>query len=121
MISPITSRGMTYKSELTKVIYRGVKVEYTHRYWLDEENNTPFTTPELDVENLKRVNEAWSPPKKVKKEECKTIKLLRDLENKYKSHLSDTIRSKLTKTINYERKLNLEAKIELINEIRRKL
>ena len=48
-------------------------------------------------------------------------KQLKDLKNKYASHLVDEQRVKLTKTINQEEVLKLKAKLELITEIEKKL
>ena len=48
-------------------------------------------------------------------------KQLKDLKNKYSSHLVDEQRIKLTKTINQEEVLKLKSKLELITEIEKKL
>lgn len=48
-------------------------------------------------------------------------KIITDLLNKYKSHLRDAKYSKLTKIINTEEVLKLEAKIEVLIELQGKL
>jgi hypothetical protein len=48
-------------------------------------------------------------------------KEIKDLKNKYKSWLKDLENVKLTKTINQEEVIKLKAKIELLNEIEKKL
>jgi hypothetical protein len=48
-------------------------------------------------------------------------KQLKDLKNKYSSHLVEHQIPKLTKTINQEEILKLRAKLELIKEIEKKL
>ena len=53
--------------------------------------------------------------------EKETKKQLKDLKNKYKSWLKDLENIKLTKTINQEEVIKLKAKIELLNEIEKKL
>lgn len=51
----------------------------------------------------------------------KTEKILKDLKNKYKSWLSEEKLTKLAKTPNYIKQVTLEAKIDILNEIERKL
>ena len=53
--------------------------------------------------------------------EKQTAKIIKDLKNKYASHLVDEQRIKLTKTINQEEVLKLKSKLELITEIEKKL
>lgn len=50
-----------------------------------------------------------------------TEKILKDLKNKYKSWLSKEKVTKLAKTPNYIKQVTLEAKIEILNEIEKKL
>lgn len=53
--------------------------------------------------------------------ENKTEKILRDLKNKYKSWLKEEKVIKLAKTPNYIKEVTLQSKIDLIEEIEKKL
>ena len=53
--------------------------------------------------------------------EKETVKIIKDLKNKYASHLVDEQRVKLTKTINQEEVLKLKAKLEVLTELEKKL
>lgn len=56
-----------------------------------------------------------------REKENKTEKILRDLKNKYKAWLSEEKTTKLAKTPNYIKEVTLQSKIDLIEEIERKL
>lgn len=51
----------------------------------------------------------------------KTEKLVRDLLNKYKSHLQQQTQSKLDRTPNFKYETELQAKISVLNELKSKL
>jgi hypothetical protein len=56
-----------------------------------------------------------------KENEVNLKKELKDLKNKYNSWLKDLENVKLTKTINQEEVIKLRAKLELIQELEKKL
>ena len=53
--------------------------------------------------------------------EKQTAKIIKDLRNKYSSHLVEHQLPKLGKTINQEEVLNLKSKLELLTELEKKL
>lgn len=53
--------------------------------------------------------------------EKQTVKIIKDLKNKYGSWLSTEQGNKLGKTINQEEVLKLKSKLELLKEIEKKL
>jgi hypothetical protein len=56
-----------------------------------------------------------------KENEVNLKKQIKDLKNKYSSHLVDEQRVKLTKTINQEEVLKLKSKLEVLTELEKKL
>ena len=53
--------------------------------------------------------------------EKETVKIIKDLKNKFSSHLVEHQLPKLGKTINQEEVLKLKSKLELLTEIEKKL
>ena len=53
--------------------------------------------------------------------EKQTAKIIKDLRNKYSSHLVEHQLPKLGKTINQEEVLKLKSKLELLTELEKKL
>lgn len=61
IMSPFIEGGYANLKEEERVIYyMGKKVSYMHLYYVCNETNIGFTTTELDVINLKRVEDRYN-------------------------------------------------------------
>lgn len=121
MNSPITGKPMRLLTTLKSTNYRGKLVKYIASYYLCDNTGEEFTTTELDEGNLKSIHHSWVIDRNPRQKENKTEKILIDLKNKYKSWLNEEKVTKLVKTPNYIREVTLQSKIDLIEEIQKKL
>lgn len=121
MNSPITGNPMSVRIHKSNIIYRGMKIIYNHHFYRCPDSGEEFTDTKLDTINMGLIHKYWMITRNPRKKEDKTEKVLRDTLNKYKSWYQQQTVTKLGRTPDFKYETELLAKIELLEELRRKL